>query len=649
MWWQRRARDRGAAARVMQRVARGGLARLRCRRMREGIEIARLAKIAQEEKRKQEIRFQQAVSAAAIKAEEEASLKVQLRARLELRMLRHLAAMGPQETVAWAASCGVVRFQSAQGFSLGDVALQVLGSVNTCYPNLKAAVLKGAGEGLYDGEETKEALGVTHISDRTPEGAPLVKPTVYVDAWRAINGKSDTPPAESLPLRWAQVVGIARRAQGNGVELSVARDQRSIQLILQIRASKYAVKAVTVDVVSPLTLSATAPIKFIPATTVCIVLEGQEREADDAAPIITPASGIIRHADCPVGIFEYQGVYVSLPQVAKQDEAAEPEPESVGAPPGPAAEPEESEPEAEPESEIENESFGSMDDDIESVPDFVSFACIIQFAYRRHLRPRILAVMAIQHQWRRMKTLSVWYKVVDAVWQRAVKSVRMIQHCGLGYMARRRVTYLRNAAIFHLYSEFEHIKEVISHGAEGANAFLKDEEDNWNAFGMCKPSNLPRDIRGLPQSLEQGHGTRGDEGSYVLGEAGFDVYDESQVIDAKAPLTCQAGSDRAQASAASVPVANGVLMYATTSNFSDSVAKSARSQMLRAFQLPESPSDCLHPLCELAMSSAVLGEPWNVFSDAELGVALPTPPAGFAGAQVLLPLIYSHTAERNFI
>jgi len=655
MWWLRRKWKRGTGARRIQRAIRGGLARLRCRRMREAIEIARLAQIEQEERRKQEIKFQQAVSAAAIKSEEESSLKVQLHARLELRMLRHLAAMGPRETVAWAVSCGVVRFRNTLGYSLGDAALQVLGVVNTCYPKRKAAALKGggagAGEGLYEGEESKEVLGVTHIIEQTPEGTPLSKPSVFIDAWREINGKSDKPPEEILPLRWAQVVGITRRVQGNGVELSVARDQRSIKIIIQMRASKFAVKAVTVDVVSPLTLSATAPIKFTPVTTVCIVLEGQERETGDIAPIITPASGIIYHKDCPASIFEHQGVCVSLPQAEKEEEeVAEPEPELViASEPVPEPEPE---PEVESDAEAENESFGSMDDDIDSVPDFDSFACIIQFAYRRYLRPRILAVMALQHQWRRMKTLNTWYKLVEVVWQRAVKSVLMIQRCGLGHVARKRVAYMRDAAIFHLYSEFEHIKEAILHGAESANAFLKDEEDNWKVFGMCKPSNLPQDVRALPQFQGRGQRPAGDGGSYVLGEAGFDVYDDSQVVDTKVPLQSQAKTAGVQPIRASLPDATGVLMYSAPSPsfFSETDSKSVRSQMLRAIQLPESPSDCLHPLCKLSMSSAVLGEPWNVFADFELGVQLPLSPEDSADAyaEVTLPPIYIRTAERSF-
>ncbi len=653
MWWLRRKWERGMTARRMQRVVRGGLARLRCRRLREAIEIARLAAIAQEEKRKQEIKFQLAVSAATSKAEEEAALKMQLFTRVDMRMLRHLAAMGPQETVAWALSCGLVRFQSTVGFSLGDATLQAIGVVNTCYPKLKLHTPKGAGEGLYDGEESKEVLGITHITDRTPDGVPLPKPIAHIDSWRTINGAADKPSEENLPLRWAQVVGISRRAHGNGVELSVARDQRGIQIIMQIRASKHTVKALTVDVVSPLTLSATAPVKFIPVTTVCIVLEGLEREVDDVAPIITPASGIIRVNDCPIRMFEFQGVCVSLPQEeVEEKEEKEVEPKPVEPPPEPEPLPE---PEPEPESEAEEEieSFGSMDDDIESVPDFDSFACIIQFAYRRHLRPRILAVMLIQQQWRRVKTLSTWYNLVEAVWQRAVKAVQMIQHCGLAFVSRKRVAYRRDDAIYHLYSEFEHLKGVILQGAENGTAFLRDEDENWLAFGMTKPLNLPQDIRGLPQFQGQGQRREENGGSYVLGEAGFDVYDESQVIDTNAALRSQTDEDSARAGSTAVPVANGVLMYSAASTFSQAAVKSVWSQMLRAVQLPEAQGECVHPLCELTMSSAVLGEPWNVYSDAELGVVLPALPEDGEEeedehAKAPLPPVYTHVAAKSF-
>ena len=621
MWWRRRRWQRSAAARLLQRVARGAICRWRYRRKKRALDDARRAKLAAEERKKQELRFQQLLSQATAKAEEDASLWLTLRARVELRLLRHLAAMGPQETMLWAITSGLLSFQHGLGYSVGEAALQALSVVGVTFPKLRPDSSKGAGEGLHASDETPTALGISHVAE-AQDGVPRV---VYVTHWCCGDHSSEIPQGdESLPSRWSQVVGIPRRLNGNGIELSVAREQQCLQIIIQIRASRPAVRAITVDAISPITNSATAPVKFTPITTICIALEGCERGTEDEAPVIAPASDMsLRHADFVMKLIEFQGVRVAIPE--PEPELPSPEPEPVPQPSKESVSVIESDNESEPEPHIEpreEESFGSMDDEIESLPDLDSPACIIQFAYRSHLRQRILAVMKIQRRWFRTKRLKCWLELVRTVWNRAARAIRIMQHCGLAFISRKRVEHLREQEFLRLLNDIEHVEEDITEGKAYFASFLKDEESNWTAFGLHKPDNIPQQVLNIAAS-------------------------EQQAIDVPQSSVRSVESAGKGHVISEHNMPTGILMF--LSSKAPQPQQSVRASMIKAVTLPEAPTDCLHPLHEIIITPGPLGEPWNVFSDAELGVPLPDAALLTAPEDTPIPLLYSHVASKGFI
>ncbi len=649
-------------ARIIQRIIRGWLARLYAKRLREELEKERLRKLAAEEKIRLETIFQTKVSQLSESVKKSCNLLIELQARVEMKMLRHLAAMGPAETVKWALSTGALHYEEGVGYTIGDTFVQVMGAVEVvCGPHYRHDKSKGAGYGVYMGGETKESIGVIqdtiitidndsnnendHHTAVTPGHAlaPRYAKSVfansategksqelddaalntlshnenemniqnkqqrvlYVDHWRQISKASDEPKDDRVPSRWNQVVCVPRTStMGNGVELFINRDRTSIQINLQFRSLQKYEKEVKVDVMSPITNKCTATINVLPITVIKIVLESIERTPNDdsQALTITPASGIIMKYDAnPIQMCHYRTIRVSLPEPELDDDEPEPELENEPSP--------EPSPDPSPTKSISQESFGSMDDDIDSIPDFDRYACVIQFGYRQHLRKRILAALIIQKIWKRRNIFIQWEIIIEQVMERAIASSECIQRCIRCYIAKCFVNHIRNDVIAKLTLNCDRVAASLVDDMSNFRAFLESEKGNWEAFGMEQPINL--------QFLEE-------------------IATQNEVNDKKYTDTAEFSDASSQELVSAIPKKEkttntenkiktnvpGVILR--TSIYTQAQSSTIRSQLLKIVELPEPPTSCVHPLDEMfSTSQSDLCEPWDIYTDTRLGIPVP--------------------------
>ena len=100
------------------------------------LEAERQALLAEAEKVRLEEEFKRLVAEARIRAEEASVRRVEVQVTLSMRLLRHMAALGPGEVVRWALESSIITFNEGTGYDLGTVLSQVFLAVRTAFPKL---------------------------------------------------------------------------------------------------------------------------------------------------------------------------------------------------------------------------------------------------------------------------------------------------------------------------------------------------------------------------------------------------------------------------------------------------------------------------------------------------------------------------------
>ena len=303
----------------------------------------------------------------------------------------------------------------------------------------------------------------------------------------------------------------------------------------------------------------------------------------------------------PIQMCHYRTIRVSLPEPELDEDEPEPELENEPSP--------EPSPDPSPTKSISQESFGSMDDDIDSIPDFDRYACVIQFGYRQHLRRRILAALIIQKIWKRRNVFIQWEIIIEQVMERAIASSECIQRCIRCYIAKCLVNHIRNDVIAKLTLNCDRVAASLVDDMSNFRAFLESEKGNWEAFGMEQPINL--------QFLEE-------------------IATQNEVNDKKYTDTAEFSDASSQELVSAIPKKEkttntenkiktnvpGVILR--TSIYTQAQSSTIRSQLLKIVELPEPPTSCVHPLDEMfSTSQSDLCEPWDIYTDTRLGIPVP--------------------------
>ena len=344
---------------------------------------------------------------------------------------------------------------------------------------------------------------------------------------------------------------------------------------------------------------------------------------------------ILNYDACPIHCAEYQKIRVSLP---------EPEPESdidadagalhdgndnvnalmslLSPEPSPATSPQKGDDDA-----LE-ESFGSMDDDLESVPDFDRYVCVIQFAYRQHLRKRILAAIVIRRKWKRITVLHKWYEIVELAFERAEEAIQVMQRFVRCCTALERTKYIRQEIINKLTNSCDRAASAFVDDMSNFRAFLTHEAGNWEAFGLPQPDNIrfldakrkaaaADGVKSI-HKMERKMNPHSSLDTSTIGTVDSEASSEAIQYMAEAK---EAAAAAAAAVQAKIDEKNGVIMRATTHTQAQNTT--IRAQMLRIAELPDPPSCCVHPLDEMYMITNAISPPWDVYSDAKLGLPVP--------------------------
>ena len=173
---------------------------------------------------------------------------------LSMRLLRHMAALGPGEVVRWALESSIITFNEGTGYDLGTVLSQVFLAVRTAFPEIDEPRPQSRGSrptsrGEITREDATSASGIEHDQ------------CVKVSEWD-FGGKPHYPPLSTYPSRWGENTRWSHRKGSVGSSVAVEREESCIKLMMTSIAEIEATSTVTVDIVSPITHSNRAEVSF---------------------------------------------------------------------------------------------------------------------------------------------------------------------------------------------------------------------------------------------------------------------------------------------------------------------------------------------------------------------------------------------------
>lgn len=493
MYRRRLILRRGVACRVIQRVARGFLARRVARRLRHERELARMRLLAEEERRRLEALFQQQVVKARQVEEDTATKRAEIRVTLNMRLLQHMAALGPAEVVRWALQNSIIMFDAESGFDLGSVLKQVFASVLAAYPDIEAR------PSSREGPRSREASTKEGVASEEDDGEKCVK----VRSWD-VSEAIVPPPKECYPNNWGQMaLWHGDSAEAIGAAVKVERDDSALRVVLTKVLQLDRRATVSVDTTSPVTQLNTAEVVFPIKTEITIILESDVDDVTELPAIITPAAGIVIN---PTGFrtsaassapeldndfkFKFKDAIVTIepPQPVSPIKEAHPVELKEGG-----------EEENKDEAEVNDSFDDSVDEEVVPTvvkvqfvePDLNPQVGIIQRAYRAHYNKRLTAARRITGWLKTMQVLEAWWDLVDEVLELATENALIIQKyvrrlLGDRMVARRRKQAIRRLSALCMRNSAFLLDDMGSH-----RGFLASEANNWRSFGMDPDPSVP--------------------------------------------------------------------------------------------------------------------------------------------------------------
>ena len=504
LWFRRLQRRRQLAAIVIQRTARGLLARLVARKLR----AEKLLRERQEaELRRLELQR--------LTAEEAATRRIELRLSVGSAIIRRIGALGPAEAVLWCLKHNVLSFwvcsETAEptGYGLGPVPLQVVGAVESAFPSLVSSSQRRPKTSAGTGGSARDPSSRPQSSQSSQQS--LLPSIVDVDADNKCIKlrKWDSEPAgggagdgkepctlgipkgtEQLPSQWKQVMRVK-----TGAEVTVDRGPWSIDLVVKITADAF-----TAD---PAARKSASPIRW---TVVTIVLEAdceKVTNASAAAPfdlwsVDGPLS--LDESEAPDLKFKFKDTVVLLQPPMR----APPPPQSPPSPLLPRSQDDLGEslalaakdspvpsPRSPFDDSISDASLSPSNQQqqqrvtVSIEPDWNAFARVIQRRTRPWAQRRLLACRVIQKMARRRRVLRRWRIAVLAVLARAHRAATRIQTIVRGRLVGpRRVATLRLQVCSRLKASVQRAARRVVDDLSDYKFSSESEIACWAAFGV---------------------------------------------------------------------------------------------------------------------------------------------------------------------
>lgn len=596
MYHRRLSLCRRVSCRVIQRVTRGYLGRNISCRLRHERELARMQLLAEEERRRLEALFQQLVREAR-QAEEDAAMKrADIRVTLNMRLLQHMAALGPAEVVRWALENSIILFDVEGGFDLGSVLKQVFASVLAAYPDIEARP-----------SSRERPRSIEEDSNPAQDEEKCVK----VRSWD-VSEPTAPPPKECYPNGWGHVslwkAGNGRDNEEKsisgavGATVKVEREDSSLRVVLTKVLQPAKKSTVSVSMTSPVTQLNTAEVVFTLKTEITIVLESEMDEATGLPAIITPAAGVIIN---PTGFrtaaaatsrterdndfkFKFRDAIVTIEPPQQLSPVKEAHPIHI-----PDEENDEGNVEDKGEAAFEDSFDDSVDEEMQPTvvkiqfvePDLNPQAAIIQRTYRAHFDQRKAAARRITGWLKTMRILEAWWDLVEEILELAIENAVVMQKYVRRMLADRKVARRRMLAIRRLSSLCMRNSAFLLDDMSSYRGFLASEANNWRTFGLEPDPSVPF------VSLE------------VANDATSAEHKQVRTIDNCGVLVAGV-ADKSKNKRGDV---------GTT------IARFVCSRLLTPDNLPGS----VHPMQRLAASAYVpTPQPWDVFKESDLAISM---------------------------
>ena len=235
----------------------------------------------------------------------------------------------------------------------------------------------------------------------------------------------------------------------------------------------------------------------------------------------------------------------------------------------------------------------------------------------------------------------------------------------------------------HMFASCLRAASAFADDMGNVRIFLEDEAGNWAALGLAMPQQPQQQQQQQQHGYSDGSRKTGaslslPDSTTNLAAGGVSSHVRPAATPAATPATAlRSEGDGAGAGAgagagflirSNIPAAAPVTARKSdTGKSKDKSSDKERDReretlvrgMLQVVELPEAPTDCLHPLDELGKSALQLAEPWNVFTvghkdfAARTGKVVPLQGQGQVQGpervESRVPQVYVRLAGRGFI
>ena len=563
LWWKKVLLRRAKSVLTMQRYLRGFLAKMHAFRLR----VERDKRIRDEFEKAERIRlealFQKMFLEAQKKAEEDAKIDLSLKVGISLNILKHMAALGPDEVMKWCLDHSLLQFHEVYGYLLGALLFQIVDSVESTFSssttegsmNSYTAIVKANMDCFPSSTNKDFSLPFSHDEENQIEAVEEDKKRITVAKWN-LNVSNSIPATEYSPSKWEHVVGMK-----NGSKIAVYRNKRSINVTFQIRSQLSLSKEVELSITSPVTNTNKVKVEIFPMTTISILLESQCTDDSGMPSLITPSSDIMKTVkglgensfDQSDIIFRFRSVIICI-DIFEMSEVL-----SYGGEPSNNFDDFDDSTESLFEEPLMSPKDEVVEDVIKSI-DLNPFACVIQFAYRRRLQKRIIATLMIQ-KWVKSIFLNLRWKIlVSEVLKKANFAAVFLQKSFRTLLAISAAYKMREILCRRLSSSCDQSSAYFVDDFSNIRSFLKDESENWKAFGSSSITNEnwgkeQLDSGNREEDKETLEGIRSNSGCKFIVQLSPDL---------------------------------------------KNIAKSEKDIDFRGIMVPEFPDDCCHPLSRFA-------------------------------------------------